>query len=116
MPLFVRNKRVRLPRARHARRVGQRRKTSPFWSIDMKKLIAIAALSLLAAPAAACDFRELPWQTHAATVAIVGDVISTKYCLDRKKCDEGNSLYGKHPSDAKLFGGGVARIALNTGI
>lgn len=81
----------------------------------MKKIIL--ALALLSAPALACDIRHLPWENYASDVAIIGDVATTMNCLHRNVCHEANPFYGSsHPSDGRLIGVGMGRIALNTGV
>ena len=44
-------------------------------------------------------------------VESVYDVMSTRWCLDRKLCYEGSPLLGKYPSAGKLWTAGVLTIA-----
>lgn len=76
-------------------------------------ILAAGAALALAAPAAA-DTRSAARHYEAAYLALSAvDLAETIHCLERHQCAEGNPLFGRHPSTAKLVAGKVALGALH---
>jgi hypothetical protein len=78
----------------------------------MKRLLIAAALLAAPTPALA-DTKSAADQWETAYVALnLIDTIQTLDCLHRDRCIEGNPLFGKHPSDAKLIIGKVLLVGI----
>jgi hypothetical protein len=83
--------------------------------------VTFATFVLTAQPAAAADpvleqeqlrRAALKWEIGYLALSAV-DAAETIHCLDRDTCQEGNPIFGKHPSPAKLILGKVVFGAIH---
>ena len=82
----------------------------------MRRALILAPLLAFATPAHA-DTRSAANQWEAAYVALnIADTVQTIDCLHRGYCEEGNPIFGKHPSDAKLIIGKVLLVGIHVAI
>src|SRR6185503_4993554 len=81
------------------------RQTEAFMrTLTIPRLSLLAAALLAAGAPASAATKADAMRTEAAYEAFnVLDVAETVDCLGRDTCEEGNPLFGRHPSPAKLI-------------
>lgn len=81
----------------------------------MRRLAVLAAGAALAlASPAVADTRAAARHYEAAYLALSAiDLAETVHCLERHQCEEGNPLFGRHPSTPRLIASKLALGALH---